>query len=60
MKARSEHPELSKVAAAAGIAPREREVETALRDFLRIVLERDARSLAFLDEIRHEPVALPS
>jgi general secretion pathway protein E len=29
MKARSEHPELSKVAAAAGIAPREREIETA-------------------------------
>jgi DNA repair protein RecO (recombination protein O) len=30
----------------------EREVETALRDFLRHVLEREARSLAFLDEIR--------
>ena len=30
----------------------EREVEGAMRDFLRIVLERDARSLAFLDEIR--------
>lgn len=30
----------------------EREVESALRDFLRIALERDARSLAFLDEIR--------
>ena len=30
----------------------EREVEHALRDFLRIVLERDARSLAFLDEVR--------
>jgi DNA repair protein RecO (recombination protein O) len=30
----------------------EREVETAMRDFLRIALERDARSLAFLDEVR--------
>jgi DNA repair protein RecO (recombination protein O) len=30
----------------------ERDVETAMRDFLRIVLERDPRSLAFLDEIR--------
>jgi DNA repair protein RecO (recombination protein O) len=33
----------------------EREVESALRDFLRIALERDPRSLAFLDEIRQEP-----
>jgi DNA repair protein RecO (recombination protein O) len=30
----------------------EREVEGALRDFVRYVLERDARSLAFLDEVR--------
>jgi DNA repair protein RecO (recombination protein O) len=30
----------------------EREVESAMRDFIRNVLERDARSLAFLDEIR--------
>jgi DNA repair protein RecO (recombination protein O) len=30
----------------------EREVEAALRDFVRIALERDARSLAFLDEVR--------
>ena len=36
-------------------AATEREVEVALRDFLRHALERDARSLAFLDEIRHEP-----
>ena len=36
----------------------EREVETALRRFTRHVLERDARSLAFLDEIRSaRPVA---
>ena len=36
----------------------EREVEAALRDFLRYVLERDARSLAFLDEIRQDtPIA---
>lgn len=41
-------------------AATEREVETAMREFLRHVLERDARSLAFLDEIR-EPssAALP-
>jgi DNA repair protein RecO (recombination protein O) len=41
-------------------AATEREVETAMREFLRHVLERDARSLAFLDEIR-EPTnaALP-
>ena len=30
----------------------EREVETAMREFLRYALERDARSLAFLDEVR--------
>jgi DNA repair protein RecO (recombination protein O) len=30
----------------------EREVEQAMRDFLRISLERDARSLPFLDEVR--------
>jgi DNA repair protein RecO (recombination protein O) len=30
----------------------EREVEAAMREFLRIALERDARSLAFLDEVR--------
>ena len=30
----------------------ESEVETALRDFLRVALERDARSLEFLDEVR--------
>jgi DNA repair protein RecO (recombination protein O) len=33
----------------------EREVEAALRDFIRVTLERDARSLAFLDEIRGGP-----
>jgi DNA repair protein RecO (recombination protein O) len=33
-------------------APVERDVETAMRDFLRYSLERDPRSLAFLDEIR--------
>jgi len=37
------------------VADTEREVEGAMRDFLRHALERDARSLAFLDEIRHEP-----
>ena len=30
----------------------EREVETAMRDFVRHALERDPRSLAFLDEVR--------
>jgi DNA repair protein RecO (recombination protein O) len=30
----------------------EQEVEAAMRDFLRYVLERDARSLVFLDEVR--------
>ena len=30
----------------------EREVETAMRDFIGHALERDARSLAFLDEVR--------
>jgi DNA repair protein RecO (recombination protein O) len=30
----------------------EAEVEVALRDFIRIALERDPRSLAFLDEVR--------
>ena len=30
----------------------EREVEGAMRDFLRVSLERDARSLPFLDEVR--------
>jgi DNA repair protein RecO (recombination protein O) len=38
----------------------EREVETALREFVRHVLEREARSLAFLDEIRAGPAAGPS
>ena len=33
----------------------EREVEAAMRDFMRIALERDARSLAFLDEVRAHP-----
>jgi hypothetical protein len=30
----------------------EREVEAAMREFMRVALERDARSLAFLDEVR--------
>ena len=33
----------------------EREVEAAMRDFIRHALEREARSLAFLDEVRHDP-----
>lgn len=33
----------------------ERETEAALRDFVRTALERDARSLAFLDEVRTTP-----
>jgi DNA repair protein RecO (recombination protein O) len=35
----------------------EREVEAAMREFVRGALERDPRSLAFLDEVRHVPVA---
>jgi recombinational DNA repair protein (RecF pathway) len=30
----------------------ERETETAMREFMRYALERDPRSLAFLDEVR--------
>jgi len=33
----------------------EGEVEAAMRDFMRIALERDPRSLAFLDEVRTHP-----
>jgi hypothetical protein len=33
-------------------APVEREVEDAMRAFVGYVLERDARSLGFLDEVR--------
>jgi DNA repair protein RecO (recombination protein O) len=33
----------------------EREVEIAMRDFMRVALERDPRSLAFLDEVRLGP-----
>jgi DNA repair protein RecO (recombination protein O) len=46
------------VAALAGLriqAVVERETEAALREFVRQALERDARSLAFLDEVRHAP-----
>ncbi len=35
----------------------EAEVEAAMRDFMRIALERDPRSLAFLDEVRTHPAA---
>ena len=35
----------------------EREVEAALRDFVGSALEREARSLAFLDEVRQRPAA---
>jgi DNA repair protein RecO (recombination protein O) len=37
--------------------PVEREVEIALRDFVGQALERQARSLPFLDEVRQVPVA---
>ena len=33
----------------------EREAEAAMRDFMRVALERDPRSLAFLDEVRSGP-----
>jgi DNA repair protein RecO (recombination protein O) len=35
----------------------EREVETAMREFMRIAREREPRSLAFLDEVRTRPAA---
>jgi DNA repair protein RecO (recombination protein O) len=35
----------------------EREVEAAMREFMRVALERDARSLAFLDEVRSRPAS---
>ncbi len=35
----------------------ESEGEAALREFVRYALERDARSLPFLDEVRHAPAA---
>ena len=38
-----------------GASAVERETEAALRDFVRTALERDARSLAFLDEVRATP-----
>ena len=38
----------------------EREVEAAMRDFVRISLERDARSLPFLDLVRAGPGRPPS
>ena len=31
-----------------------------MREFLRQALERDANSLAFLDEVRHEPAPAPA
>jgi len=31
-----------------------------MRDFMRVALERDARSLAFLDEVRSTPAARPA
>jgi len=36
----------------------ERETEAALREFVRVALERDARSLAFLDEVRRTPAPI--
>ena len=38
----------------------EREVEGSMRDFMRIALERDPRSLAFLDEVRAGPARTPA
>ena len=40
----------------------DREVEGAMRDFMRVALERDPRSLAFLDEVRsrHRAAAAPA
>ena len=41
-------------------ATTEHEVETVLREFVRQALERDARSLPFLDEVRHVPTISPT
>jgi len=38
----------------------EREVEAVMRDFMRVAMERDPRSLAFLDEVRSNPAPHPS
>jgi DNA repair protein RecO (recombination protein O) len=38
----------------------DREVETAMREFMRIALEREPRSLAFLDEVRSHAAAAGS
>jgi DNA repair protein RecO (recombination protein O) len=38
----------------------EREVETAMREFMRVALEREPRSLAFLDEVRTYHGARPA
>ena len=38
----------------------EAEVEVAMRDFMRVALERDPRSLAFLDEVRSHPAHRPA
>lgn len=38
----------------------EREVEASMRDFMRVALERDPRSLAFLDEVRSRPAGRPA
>jgi DNA repair protein RecO (recombination protein O) len=37
----------------------EREIERAMREFLAYALDRSPRSLAFLDEIRREPISEP-
>ena len=36
-------------------AEAEAEVEARLREYTRYILEREARSLAFVDEVRHRP-----
>ncbi len=38
----------------------EREVEASMRDFMRVALERDPRSLAFLDEVRSRQATRPA
>jgi DNA repair protein RecO (recombination protein O) len=44
--------DIEAIAALRLAAVAEREVEAAMRDFIRHALEREARSLAFLDEVR--------
>jgi hypothetical protein len=47
--------DIEAIAALRLAAATEREIETVMREFIRFVLEREARSLGFLDEVRSAP-----